>query len=348
MTQPGDTLKFAAPHGRLLDSISRIETGSPAKTANIVSREVHRHIGYLGLSATARNFDFTPEAIAETGKTNCFGLSIITSEILSSMGIKNSIIFANMHSLVFADDAMILDPSTPQLNKSSTDNIISIVDPRYELAEKESGSGRMAAWLSPNELMRGIGKGSITRDMLEWLSFTKNTRDYRGYREDTLKRNDLLMTSLTPDAMGRKALESMANYQIAVMRGLDDRASEILLGMKGMWPEIDNRNLGNEKLFLNKHLLRQGKKGVSNFAEQVDAVSSSVTELSGSVRAALWKPDLFRKVASQNKNIDMMHLAVKCYRDIYEQARQDGKPLKIVLTKLRRAELAVDALAKVA
>jgi hypothetical protein len=151
------------------------------------------------------------------------------------------------------------------------------------------------------------------------------------------------MATLTRDLTGRRMLENMANFQLAILRQQNETATSSLLGMAGVWPEVDRRDLGDNSYFLNGYLQRRGKAGDDTFLDQVDVVADSATGFSDDIRVRLWKPDLLRRVAIQTGDVDMLDLAIGGY----EAVRAGSRYSELVEGKLRKATAQRNRLAKI-
>jgi hypothetical protein len=350
MTHSEPVLKFAAPHDDLLEIVDKIDVDSSGAYIDEISKIIRRYLRFQKLEHLGRQRGFSPGNIAETKSTSCFGLSIITSEILSLKGISNAILWANLHALVAASDedgdAWLLHTDLTQLNSTVPPQMAMIINPmaRQPLSEWLAGDEQQTPlMLDTQEILsrKGHKLSSKKKEELEWLSFLDPNRSIKSYTERRMRQGNLLMATLTRDQLGRQMLENMANFTLAVLRGQDDLASENLLNMAGVWPEIDRRNLRDNSYGLNQYLARRGFAGDETFLDQVNVVADSATKFSSDLGVHLWRPDMLRRVAVKTADKNIMDLAISGYEKIYAWRRSE-----LVRGKLAKASQQAKRLAK--
>lgn len=275
----------------------------------------------------------TVDNLAASKETNCYGYSIVTSEALSLAGIKNSVIYANRHAmnLAFSDDVndgVLLSSDDNRFNCDLTSKILAIND----LDEKRVVSGqeeRTSAVLNTGHLIdncdESVGQPEVAEQKRPWVT-TANRQamiplfDVRhGDGEARFQRSHAIAVSVVSAPMGRRALESLYNFEYYVWRNNVDQATPYFDQIKDNWLEIDRHNLSDRATHsLNIYLKSKAKSGADSdiIAEDIYRVSAGIAKMTSDLMVKLWLPDSLRRLGTDRNNPDLIQQSIAGYEKI--------------------------------
>ena len=278
---------------------------------------------------------FSPEAIAETHRTNCHGHSIVASECLDAVGINHWISFANQHSFLLLEDE-----SSHRVNLIDT-----AVKPLYiditpafggtPLADQDNEYGAV------NRLRGDIVLGRSHFPDKEqalaerpWMSFTVG-RDYRFKGEAAVRQaSTLVMRSYRPE-QGRALLESYANFTHAVTRKDFSTAHQAFSTLDGVYPDIDRRNRLYGPTQLVRELAHAGN--VAMALDDIRIVEESLWPTQDLV-LRLWPADQRRRLGVLAGQADLLDDAIETYEAMIEERTWQKKSTAAVRGRLKKTQ----------
>lgn len=155
--------------------------------------------------------------------------------------------------------------------------------------------------------------------------------DGMKYRDDYGRNARLQMLTL-PSIPGRLLLLDEYNARIDQLNGRYKEAVDKIVDLSGIYLDIDPRNDLKEADKLCRGLIEQGG---GDLAIQVASVVNDSLLSGDSSKNRLFLPDVMRKVAKHDRDINLLNEAIRLYKEII-----DSKPKydSLVVGKLRAAE----------
>lgn len=252
----------------------------------------------------------TPEALEENQATNCYGNTIITSELLEYYKIDHLIGFVDEHAFVWLYDyrssrSFLLD-SHPYLRVESTNAIIGKPPAEWQLYE---GPLLEDIGVQPEKLIQNINNTDHRNKIKSapWLGMNPLSDNYRGESGHT---DYTLPMRVYPSLPGREILESFYNSRVHTHNGDVDRLAEEIADLDGVYPEVDPRNkLKIAKQALKLLLQSNPKKAVSG----AWAIGNSLLK-NDKTMASFVLPDTLRKVGVQANSQEEIQRAIDYYK----------------------------------
>ena len=154
--------------------------------------------------------------------------------------------------------------------------------------------------------------------------------DGMKYR-DGYGRNTRLQMLTLPSIPGRLLLDEY-NARIDQLNGRYKEAADKIVDLSGIYLDVDSRNDLKEADKLCRELIKQGSE---DLAIQVASVVNDSLLSGDSSKNRLFLPDVMRKVAKHDRDINLLNEAIRLYKEII-----DSKPKydSLVVGKLRAAE----------
>ncbi|WP_243826457.1 hypothetical protein [Candidatus Nanosynbacter sp. TM7-057] len=281
------------------------------------------------------NFSSPLEAvnIAKDEAANCYGHTIVASECLEKLGIEHFISYANQHTFITLFDrssnrSFIIDVLTEELRCEMTDAIgFDGIDPIEQLY---CGELRANSTLYTDLLLQKL-PSSVNRSNFvarrEWLMFSDGMKYRDGYG-----RNARLQMLTLPSIPGRLLLLDEYNARIDQLNGRYKEAADKIVDLSGIYLDVDSRNNLKEADKLCRELIKQGS---GDLAIQVASVVNDSLLSGDSSKNRLFLPDVIRKVAKHDRDINLLNEAIRLYKEII-----NSKPKYDILAvgKLRVAE----------
>jgi hypothetical protein len=281
------------------------------------------------------NFSSPLEAvnIAKDEAANCYGHTIVASECLEKLGIEHFISYANQHTFITLFDrssnrSFIIDVLTEELRCEMTDAIgFDGIDPVEQLY---CGELRANSTLYTDLLLQKL-PSSVNRSNFvarrEWLMFSDGMKYRDGYG-----RNARLQMLTLPSIPGRLLLLDEYNARIDQLNGRYKEAADKIVDLSGIYLDVDSRNDLKEVDKLCRGLIEQGS---GDLAIQVAFVVNDSLLSGDSSKNRLFLPDVVRKVAKHDRDINLLNEAIRLYKEII-----NSKPKydSLAVGKLRVAE----------
>lgn len=176
--------------------------------------------------------------------TDCYGYTLLTSHCLEVVGLRHMIGWMNGHAHIVLpvteDDhasAWFIDPLSPRLSRS-----LSGMVSRYELEgiEAQIGAlGRAAICVRADEF-KDPAHCEFSFDRLAqqhlWMKHSQTS--------GSALQSELIMSIFTP-TNGRALLDLHRRYERAMAQENFSESAECMMAMRGMYPEIDPRNVAH-------------------------------------------------------------------------------------------------------
>ena len=271
--------------------------------------------------------------IAKDEAANCYGHTIVASECLEKLGIEHFISYANQHTFITLFDrssnrSFIIDVLTEELRCEMTDAIgFDGIDPIEQLY---CGELRANSTLYTDLLLQKL-PSSVNRSNFvarrEWLMFSDGMKYRDGYG-----RNARLQMLTLPSIPGRLLLLDEYNARIDQLNGRYKEAADKIVDLSGIYLDVDSRNDLREVDKLCRGLIEQGS---GDLAIQVASVVNDSLLSGDSSKNRLFLPDVMRKVAKHDRDINLLNEAIRLYKEII-----NSKPKydSLAVGKLRVAE----------
>ncbi|WP_338504020.1 hypothetical protein [Candidatus Minimicrobia sp. QA0096] len=281
------------------------------------------------------NFSSPLEAvnIAKDEAANCYGHTIVASECLEKLGIEHFISYANQHTFITLFDrssnrSFIIDVLTEELRCEMTDAIgFDGIDPVEQLYCGElRANSTLYTDLLLQKLPSSVNRGDFVARR-EWLMFSDGIKYRDGYG-----RNARLQMLTLPSIPGRLLLLDEYNARIDQLNGRYKEAADKIVDLSGIYLDVDSRNDLKEADKLCRELIKQGS---GDLAVQVASVVNDSLLSGDSSKNRLFLPDVVRKVAKHDRDINLLNEAIRLYKEII-----NSKPKydSLAVGKLRVAE----------
>lgn len=296
--------------------------GDRIETASDVGKMVRDTLWFRPI--TGRDRPFRPDTLTNEQATNCYGHTIVTSEVLDSLGVEHFIGFANTHSFVLiagdtAEKVFMVDAAARDFYMSIGAAIGG--DVRSQI---EQGSGIANNILDTRVILADVDS-SLTRQELmskhPWLGFgDRNWVDDKKY----MRAHRLFMRSYTSQ-LGRAVLE---NYMNAIIFNNNDQlesAVDAVRKLEGIYPEMDARNKLGVVTPLRNKLVRAGRIG--EVEDMIRVVDSSLVEGDTSANQ-FFMSDSLRQLAERQRSLALAECALGCLAETRGGPLRDGKNRK--------------------
>lgn len=262
------------------------------------------------------------EIIAKTEVANCFGHTIVASECLERLGIEHFISYANQHTFVTlfdrqSDRSFMIDVKTRELCCEMT-GVIGRENPLNQLYRGQLRAEN--SLFTDDLLMRQLPPSVNSEDFLavrEWLRFPDPQSEHRDSR-----RGSMLQMFTLPSIPGRLLLLDEYNARIDQLHGKYEAAASALVDLPGLYLDVDPRNKLEEMDKLCKQLINQGYDILA--IEVARMVNESLPDDDHS-KTKLFLPDVVRRVAKENADIELMNEAIRLYESLDRNSLTEGK-----------------------
>lgn len=233
----------------------------------------------------------------------CVGYAIAGSEALEQAGIKHNIAFVNGHSTIFTpydqDDGSkirLVDMLTPDLTQDISDKFV-----LYQHTAKDGDRGRSFGVLNT----RHLKNASPAKN--PWLE----VKEYNDARLEPASNKRLIVTLFTPED-GREVVANYACFKRAAENEQYKLATDALLELDGVFPDIDIRG-ESPKLVLNivKKLSRDGR------IDEAREVTRSFYDsfIGNDTRLYEKRADCVQEIAKISKKPEFAKRALELYRN---------------------------------
>lgn len=275
--------------------------------------ELVRETLYFGSTGSGSR-ELNADNIAKYEVANCYGHTIVASECLEELNIEHFISYANQHTFITlfdreSDRSFMIDVLTKELCCEMTTAVG--FTSSHPLDKFSCGELKSQDILKTDELLKQLPATVNWAEFIDkrpWLMFP----DRRDYRDGYGKFARLQMLTF-PSIPGRLLLLDDYSARINLLNGQYEVAAGKIEDLSGIYLDIDPRNKLEEVDKLCRELIKQGS---SDLAIQVaSAVNDSL--LSGdSSKNRLFLPDVMRKVAKHDRDINLLNEAIRLYKEI--------------------------------
>ena len=245
------------------------------------------------------------ETLADRKKTNCYGHTIVLSELLEKIGVDHMVSFANQHGFVIlADDisnrVFMLDAAA-----RFSQDITGMVGGESPLKQVSHGKLRAENTLYTFDLASRMYKRGMMDDVLDmysWMSFADikardGLDDARSFRLQLLS---------YPSIPGRELLKQYYNGIIAFNRSRYKSTYDFWKDLDGIYPDVDVRN--------RLSLAKQAIKGLMSQEQYDEALQLAIVVHKSSRNDHslndLLLPNTIRDIAKRTQNDTMMQWAL--------------------------------------
>ena len=302
-----------------------------AEAAKSVAELVRETLYFRSTDSSSR--EFNADNIAKYEVANCYGHTIVASECLEKLGIEHFISYANQHTFITlfdrsSDKSFIIDVLTEELRCEMTDAIgFDGIDPAEQLYY---GELRANSTLYTDLLLQKLPSSVNRSDFVarrEWLMFSDGMKYRDGYG-----RNARLQMLTLPSIPGRLLLLDEYNARIDQLNGRYEEAADKIVDLSGIYLDVDSRNDLKEADKLCRELIKQGS---GDLAIQVASVVNDSLLSGDSSKNRLFLPDVMRKVAKHDRDINLLNEAIRLYKEIINSKPKHDS---LAVGKLRAAE----------
>ena len=294
--------------------------------------ELVRETLYFGSTGSGSR-ELNADNIAKYEVANCYGHTIVASECLEELNIEHFISYANQHTFITlfdreSDRSFMIDVLTKELCCEMTTAVG--FTSSHPLDKFSCGELKSQDILKTDELLKQLPATVNWAEFIDkrpWLMFP----DRRDYRDGYGKFARLQMLTF-PSIPGRLLLLDDYSARINLLNGQYEVAAGKIEDLSGIYLDIDPRNNLEEAGKLCRELIKQGS---GDLAIQVASVVNDSLLSGDSSKNRLFLPDVMRKVAKHDRDINLLNEAIRLYREII-----NSKPKydSLAVGKLRAAE----------
>ena len=294
--------------------------------------ELVRETLYFGSTGSGSR-ELNADNIAKYEVANCYGHTIVASECLEELNIEHFISYANQHTFITlfdreSDRSFMIDVLTKELCCEMTTAVG--FTSSHPLDKFSCGELKSQDILKTDELLKQLPATVNWAEFIDkrpWLMFP----DRRDYRDGYGKFARLQMLTF-PSIPGRLLLLDDYSARINLLNGQYEAAAEKIEDLSGIYLDIDPRNKLEEVDKLCRELIKQGS---GDLAIQVASVVNDSLSPEDSSKNRLFLPDVMRKVAKHDRNINLLNEAIRLHK---ENINSKPKYDSLAVGKLRAAE----------
>lgn len=241
-----------------------------------IARKVNSALWYNGADPADESMPPSLDLLEDDQVTDCYGYTLLTSRCLEMAGVEHMIGWVNGHAHIVLpviedehDSAWFIDPLTPGLS-GSLSGIVS--EQELEGVQTQIGVfGRAAVHVRAE----GFKDSGDTRSSFSRLAYENPWMEH-PQASGTTPQPELVM-SIFASTDGQRLLNLHRSYKRAIVQENLGEAAECLAAMRGMYPEIDSRNVAHlqqveelvRQLSLDGDLLRANHVIASYFTDMV-------------------------------------------------------------------------------
>lgn len=275
--------------------------------------ELVRETLYFGSTGSGSR-ELNADNIAKYEVANCYGHTIVASECLEELNIEHFISYANQHSFITlfdreSDRSFMIDVLTKELCCEMTTAVG--FTSSHPLDKFSCGELKSQDILKTDELLKQLPATVNWAEFIDkrpWLMFP-DRRDYRdGYGK--FARLQMLTFLSIP---GRLLLLDDYSARINLLNGQYEVAAGKIEDLSGIYLDIDPRNKLEEVDKLCRELIKQDS---GDLAIQVASVVNDSLLSGDSSKNRLFLPDVMRKVAKHDRDINLLNEAIGLYKEI--------------------------------
>ena len=294
--------------------------------------ELVRETLYFG-STDRGSRELNAENIAKYEVANCYGHTIVASECLEKLGIEHFISYANQHSFITlfdrgSDRSFMIDVLTKELCCEMTTAVG--FTSSHPLDKFSCGELKSQDSLKTDELLKQLPATVNWAEFIDkrpWFMFP-DRRDYMdGYGKFALLQ--MLTFQSIP---GRLLLLDDYSARINLLNDRYEEAADKVVDLSGIYLDTDPRNNLGEAGKLCGELIKQDS---GDLAIQVASAVNDSLLPEDSSKNRLFLPDVMRKVAKHDRDINLLNEAIRLYK---ENINSKPKYDSLAVGKLRAAE----------
>lgn len=233
---------------------------------------------------------------------------------MEELNIEHFISYANQHTFITlfdreSDRSFMIDVLTKELCCEMTTAVG--FTSSHPLDKFSCGELKSQDILKTDELLKQLPATVNWAEFIDkrpWLMFP----DRRDYRDGYGKFARLQMLTF-PSIPGRLLLLDDYSARINLLNGQYEAAAEKIEDLSGIYLDIDPRNKLEEVDKLCRELIKQGS---GDLAIQVASVVNDSLSPEDSSKNRLFLPDVMRKVAKHDRNINLLNEAIRLYKEI--------------------------------
>lgn len=189
------------------------------------------------------NLLLTPEQIKQDQTTNCYGNTIVTSELLEQLGVPHFVGFVNQHAFVWLYDytsgeSFLLD-SHPVLRQVSTSSIEGQPPKEWQI---DAGPLFIDTRLHPHALLSQINDPKKREQAAEaaWLGLNETVE--QNFRKESVSDNYSLPMRIYPSLPGREVLEIYYNSIVQTNLKNTPALAKAMQDLYSTYPDVDLNN----------------------------------------------------------------------------------------------------------
>jgi hypothetical protein len=232
--------------------------------ADIIASMVHKALWWPENESEAKKVgsSYPPSLrdLTTVQAADCYGFTIVSSELVERADIKHWVAFANGHAtLVLPSEKRshihICDPLSPNINQDLTP---AIMGEKTKYITDVSRLGRAAVLLYTPKIARDIKKkGEDPFARYPWLYRGDYLAAAQSHRDQGEKGHKIVMSLFKP-YFGRPALENYKNMQEALLAGNLTAATDNMQRIGEFYPDMDSRQHHFEMKSLMRYLGTEG------------------------------------------------------------------------------------------
>lgn len=260
----------------------------------------------------------TPNNLSHDQTTNCYGYTVVLSEMLESVDLQHSIVVANQHSF-----AAMTDETTKNTSMVDAPTRQFYCDISHAF-EPDLSTDPPSAVLDSTVIIRqsGYADKSKTEDAHPWLSFVPRSSDSRTISEQRLVRANLLMARIYSPDQGRSVLGHYSRFRNSMHSSNYLGAHKEIVNLKGTYPDIDRRNKLKEPSRLIRELAVASY--ISESLDVIDVIKSSTQPLSEDSFFKIWPIDMLHKVGKAASSGELIKKSLEQYDNLYESTNSSN------------------------
>ena len=287
--------------------------GDTIEAVTAVGSLVRHTLNFASLNASGIP-RLKPEELQENPVTNCYGYTVVASEILDKIGIEHYISVANEHAFIVvfkphSDKAFMLSVADKELYTDITD-VIGSQHPLDQLAtgelfaENEFDSQRLAEKIEDEDVRKELFAKR------PWLHFES---EHKSRFAEPKPRDFKPVMRTYPSYPGRGIIKEYFEFLYQTHKGDAAAAVEAAENLEGVFPEVDPRNnMRDARLLLNRLEAERRYDDMLALSGAIDA-SLGAAE---STKNAFFHPDTTRRVGMRTNDPELVAEAIAQYEGI--------------------------------
>lgn len=251
--------------------------------------------------------------ITEKQVANCYGYTLVASEILEQSSVEHWIAYGNGHAFILmpvedndGQHIYFVDPLLPHLNQY-IDSSIRRNNP-MKIADEINRQDRSVLMLDTLQFCADLNESVFELAKRHpWLAFDRNKQGYHQDHHDEyfsgsvseerekLQQKHRIVVSVYQASVGRKLIADYVDFQLAIANSDFLKASRSLQEISGKYPDIDARNGHNQLRIVIESLCEQGHTQAA--LSLLEEYFRGLEEVSADSRIFVGKGDCYRSIA---------------------------------------------------